>query len=189
MQFSVGDKIVHPHHGPGWITGAERRELLDGRKLYYEIEIPVQQLSVYLPRETMEDLGVRPAMSRARLPRVLARLKAEPRSLPEDFKERQEEVWEQLRTGRAMQLAEVVRDLTWHEKRDHLTKKDAEYLTQAKTRLAAEIALVSGTEVSDMEKTIEDTVTVAISAVEERERHHRDLSQITDSAGGEKRGN
>jgi CarD family transcriptional regulator len=158
----------------------ERRELLDGKKLYYEIEIPTEELFVCIPRKTMEDMGVRPAMSRARLPRVLARLREEPRNLPEDYKTRQEEVWEQLRTGRVMLLAEVVRDLAWHEERDHLTKKDTEYLTQAKSRLAAEIALVSGTEVSDMEKRIDDTLSAAISARKERERRHLKAIQATD---------
>jgi CarD family transcriptional regulator len=172
MQFSVGDKVVHPHHGPGRITGIERREFLDGEKLYYEIEIPIQDLSVYLPREAMKEIGVRPAMSRARLPRVLAALRSQPRRLPQDFKERQGKVWDKLRTGRVMQVAEVVRDLTWHEKRDHLTKKDTEHLTQGKSRLAAEMALVSGAEVPDMEKTIEETLTAAMSSTVESERRH-----------------
>lgn len=146
----------------------ERRELLDGKKLYYEIEIPMQELSVCVPKKAMDEMGLRPAMSRARFPRILDRLQDEPRSLPEDYKARQEEVWERLRTGRTMELAEVVRDLTWHEDRDHLTKKDTEYLTQAKNRLAAEIALVSGTEVSDMERTIDDTLATVILTAKEQ---------------------
>jgi CarD family transcriptional regulator len=172
MKFSVGDKVVHPHHGPGRITGVERKELLDGKKLYYEIEIPLQDLFVYLPRETMKKIGVRPAMSRARFARVLARLRSQPRRLPQDFKQRQEEVWERLRTGRVMQMAEVVRDLTWHQKRDHLTKKDAEFLTQGTRRLTAEMALVSEAEVSDMKKMIEETLAAAMSSTAEREQHH-----------------
>ena len=186
MQFSVGDRVVHPHHGPGRITGVERREFLDGKKLYYEIEIPIQDLIVYLPRGAMEEIGVRPAMSRARFPLVLARLRSKPRHLPQDFKERQEEVWERLSTGCVMQLAEVVRDLIWHQKREHLTKKDAEYLTQAKNRLAAEMALVSGVEASDMEKTIQDTLSAAISGTVERERRHQRLVQVTGLALGRK---
>ena len=179
MQFSVGDKVVHPHHGPGRITGAERREFLDGEKLYYEIEIPMQELSVFLPRETMKEIGVRPAMTRARLARVLARLRSRPRLLPQDFKERQEEVWERLKTGLAMQMAEVVRDLTWHKKRDHLTKKDSELLTQGTQRLAAEMALVSDTEVSAMEKTIDETLAAAMASRLEREQRQQRLAQVT----------
>jgi CarD family transcriptional regulator len=176
MQFSVDDKVVHPHHGPGRIAGVEQRELLDGKKLYYNIEIPTEELSVYLPREKMKEIGVRPAMSRDRLPRVLARLRSQPRHLPQAFKARQEEVWERLRTGRVMQLAEVVRDLTWHEKREHLTKKDTAFLAQGKSRLAAEMALVSGEEVSDMEKAIEDTLAAVMSTTVEREFRHERLA-------------
>jgi CarD family transcriptional regulator len=188
MQFAIGDKVVHPHHGPGRITSAERREFLDGEKLYYEIEIPLQELSVYLPREAMKEIGVRPAVSRARLPRVLARLRSEPRHLPQDFKERQEAVWERLRTGRVMQVAEVVRDLTWHEKLEHLTKKDTEHLMQGKTRLAAELSLVFGGEVSDMEKTIDDTISAAMSGTEERERRHQRPVEATGLPRSWKRG-
>lgn len=172
MQFSVGDKVVHPHHGPGRITSMERKEFLDGKKLYYKIEIPQQELSVYLPREKMAEIGVRPAMSHARLSRVLARLRSQPDGLPQDYKQRQEEVWERLRTGRVMQVAEVVRDLSWREKLEHLTKRDMDLLAQGKSRLAAEMALVSNTEVSDMEKTIADTLSAAMSKASDRERHH-----------------
>lgn len=172
MQFSVGDRVVHPNYGPGRIIGAERREFLDGKKLYYEIEIPIRDLIVYLPQGAVKELGVRPAMSRARLPRVLDRLGSKPRHLPEDYKQRQEEVWERLSTGRVMQLAEVVRDLIWHQQRDHLTKKDADYLARAERRLAAEMALASGGEASDMEKMIHETLTIAISRSVERELRH-----------------
>jgi CarD family transcriptional regulator len=188
MQFSIGDRVVHPHYGPGRIIGAEEREFLDGEKLYYEIDIPVQELIVYLPRGTMQEIGVRPAMSRARFPRVLARLKSKPRHLPKDFKKRQEEVWERLSTGRVMPLAEVVRDLLWHQEREHLTKKDGDYLAQARTRLAAEMALVSGADAADMEKMIQETLSTAISKTVERERRHQKLVQVTGLPGGKKTG-
>jgi CarD family transcriptional regulator len=166
----------------------ERKELLDGKKMYFEIEIPVQELSVYLPRRKMEDMGVRPAISRNRLPRVLDKLRSQPRILPNDYKERQAEIWEQLRTGLVMQLAEAVRDLSWHEKREHLTKKDSEYLAQGKSRLAAEMALVSGKEVSDMETRINETLAAAVSRLAERERRHQRLAEVTDLPNRAKRG-
>jgi CarD family transcriptional regulator len=172
MQFSVGDKVVHPYHGPGRITGVQRREFLDGKKLYYEIEIPIHELSVYIPRKKMKEIGVRPAMSYARFPRVLARLGSLPGSLSQDYKERQEEVWERLKTGRVMQLAEVIRDLTWRQRVDHLTKKDSDLLAEGKNRLAAEMALVSSADVSEMKKTIEDTLAAAMASHVAREQHH-----------------
>jgi CarD family transcriptional regulator len=188
MEFVVGDRVVHPHHGPGLITGAERREFFDGKKLYYELSIPAQGLSVFLTGRAMRKLGVRAAMSRATLPRVLSKLRSEPRLLPKDYKQRQEEVWERLRTGRVMQMAEVVRDLTWHEKLEHLTKKDSEFLAQGTQRLAAEMALVSGGDVADMEATIKDTLDAAISARVQRDRGGHPFDHVVRPARGWRQG-
>jgi RNA polymerase-interacting CarD/CdnL/TRCF family regulator len=90
-------------------------------------------------------------------------LRSKPRPLPEDFKERQEEMWAKLETGRVMQLARVVRDLTWHRERAYLTRKDNDYLRQGRELLAAEMALVSGDAASDASKLIEATMTAAVA--------------------------
>ena len=165
MQFSVGDKVVHPHHGPGWIASIERREILDGPKRYYAIEIPGQGLTVHLPVGSADEVGVRLAMSQSRLTRLLSMLRGKPRPLPEDYKERQEQICAQLETGQVMQLAWVVRDLTWHRERAHLTKTDSDYLKQGRNLLAAEMALVSGDTVSASRKLIEATMTAAVAGL------------------------
>jgi CarD family transcriptional regulator len=156
MQFSVGDKVVHPYHGPGQIIGVEQKELVDKAQRYYVIQIPIQELTVYVPGAKLDTVGVRPAMSRANLSTVLDILHGQPRRLPLDHKERQEEVWERLRPGRVLEVARVVRDLYWHKNREHLTKKDSDYYDQARQRLAAELALVSDMEFSDAEQLIND---------------------------------
>jgi len=165
MSFLVGDKVVHPHHGPGWIAGIEHRELLDGTKRYYVIEIPGQGLTVHIPVGKADKVGLRPAMSQSRLPQVLRMLRGRPRPLPEDFRERQEQVGAKLSTGRVMQLARVVRDLTWHRERAHLTRTDYDRLRQGSDRLAAEMALASGDNVSDASKLIRATMTAAVAGL------------------------
>jgi CarD family transcriptional regulator len=164
MQFSVGDKVVHPHHGPGSIAGIESRELMDGPKRYYVIDMPGQRLTVHIPVGKADEVGMRLAMSQSRLPRVLSMLRGRPRLLPDDYKERQEQVSAELKIGRVMQLARVVRDLTWHRKTAHLTKVDSDYLKQGRELLAAEMALVSGDTVSDASKLIEATMTAAMAS-------------------------
>jgi CarD family transcriptional regulator len=163
MPYSVGDKVVHPHHGPGWIAGIERREILDGIKRYYVIEIPGRSLTLTMPVGKADEMGMRLAMSRSRFPRVLSMLRGRPHALPEDYRQRQEQITAQLRSGQVMQWARVVRDLTWHRQRAHLTKTDSDHLKQGRDLLAAEMALVSGDTVSDTSKLIEDTVTAAVA--------------------------
>jgi len=91
-------------------------------------------------------------------------LRGKPRVLPEDYKERREQVCAELKTGRVMLLARVVRDLTWRRKIAHLTKADSDYLKQGRELLAAEMALVSGDAFSDASKLIESTVTAAMES-------------------------
>jgi CarD family transcriptional regulator len=165
MQFSVGDKVVHPRHGPGRIAGIECRELMDGPKCYYVIEITGQRLTVHIPVDKADEEGMRLAMSQSRLPRVLSILRGKPRSLPEDYGERQEQVRAELKTGQVMQLARVVRDLTWHRERAHLTRPDSAYLKQGRELLAAEMALASGGAVSDARKLIEATMAAAMASL------------------------
>lgn len=164
MRYSVGDKVVHPHHGPGWIAGIAQRELLDGTKRYYVIEVPGRGLTVHMPVRTADEAGMRPAMSQSTLPRVLSVLRGKPHPLPEDYRERQEQVCAQLKTGRVIQLARVVRDLSWHGEQAHLTKTDVDHLKQGRDLLAAEMSLVSGDAISDASKLIEATLATAVTS-------------------------
>ncbi len=162
MHYAVGDKVVHPHHGPGRIASIERREFMEEPKHYYVIEIPAQGLILHVPKRKADTIGVRPAMAQKQLRRVLEILRSRPEKLPEDYKERQEEIWEKLKTGHPFQIAEAVRDLTWHQKDSHLTKKDTDYLDRGRKLLAAEMALVSDTEVDEASKQIEATLNAAL---------------------------
>ena len=49
MEFSVGDKVVHPGHGCGQIIGLERLDLVEGFERYYVIEFPDKGLTVHVP--------------------------------------------------------------------------------------------------------------------------------------------
>jgi CarD family transcriptional regulator len=167
MEFSVGDNVVHPHHGPGRIAGVERKVLLDVEKRYYVIEMPVRALTVHVPVRKAGEAGMRPAMPRSRLLQILRTLSGSPSHLPRDYRERQEEIWDKLKTRRVMQLARVVRDLTWHRERAHLTRKDSDYLKQRQQLLAAEMALVSGSDVSESIDLIDSTLAAALAGAAE----------------------
>ena len=176
MDFSVGDKVVHPHRGPGRIIDVQRKRFLDEARQYYVLEVPSHNMTVHVPVRKAELHGIRPAMSPAKLSRVLGILRSRPSQLPQDYKERQETVWEKMRTARPTPTAEVVRDLTWRSRQAHLTKKDSELLKRGQDFLAAEMALVSDTEISEAHERIEAELDAAMTARVERERQSRPLS-------------
>jgi CarD family transcriptional regulator len=155
MQFSVGDKVVHPQYGPGQIVGAEHRELVEGLEHYYVIELLMDESTLFIPRRKMDELGVRPVMSQAKLARVLSALRAAPRRLSKDFKVRQARIREKLATARPIKVAETVRDLIGRQRRGYLTKVDKRLLKRGRDLLAAEMALVNGIDVIYAHQTID----------------------------------
>ena len=162
MQFTVGDLVVHPQYGAGEIVGAERPGSLEDFENSYIIHIAQQDLTLYVPRHRMAELGIRPVMSQAKLTQVMEALRSMPKILPDDYRERQQIVEEQLKTGSALPIAEAVRDLTWHERREHLTKKDTELLGRGRDFLVNEMALASGEEVSVIEETLDAALVIAL---------------------------
>ena len=136
---------------------------MDGTKRYYVIDVPGRGLTVHMPVGRADEIGVRMAMSEARLPWVLHVLRGRPQHLPDDYRERQRQVGDKLKTGRVIQLARVVRDLTWHSEWAHLTKTDSALLRQGRDLLAAEMALVSGDAVYDTTRLIDATVAAAVA--------------------------
>ena len=164
MQYSVGDKVVHPSFGPGRIAGVERQELADGPRSYYVINIVEKRLIVHVPVLKADEAGVRPAMSLSALPQVLTTLRRRPRRLSDDYRKRQEQIGAEMKTGLVLQLAGVVRDLTWRGTQAHLTRYDSESLKQGQALLAAEMALASGGKVSDSSKLIDATMTAAVAS-------------------------
>jgi CarD family transcriptional regulator len=164
MQFSIGDKVIHPKFGAGEITGEEHRELVQGFSHYFVIKILATQGTAYVPVDKMIELGVRPVMSEAKLALVLDTLRSVPRWLSKDFKERQKLIQETLETGFPIAIAEAIRDLTCHGQSKHLTGKDQELLRWGRGLLANEMAVVSNTQVFDAEVAISAALKVAMAS-------------------------
>lgn len=177
MQFSVGDKVVHPRRGPGRIIDVVRQEFLEEEKRYYVIDMPTSAMIVRIPVRKVEDVGLRPAMSHEKVARVLDTLHKKPRQLPADYKERQEQVRETIQAARPIPMAEVVRDLTWRERSEHLTKTDAELLRLVQDFLAGEMALATDTKVEEANERIEQAMDATMDAMAERERRKQQLTE------------
>jgi CarD family transcriptional regulator len=140
--YSVGDKVVHPGYGPGVIRDIERRQVIGEAKRYYVIDMQSGGGTLMTPVANADDVGLRPAISSTSLERLLNSLKDAPHALSEDFKERQTEVEERLKTGDVFDTAQVLLDLACHGQDHNLTKRDMQLMQRAGELVAGEVALV-----------------------------------------------
>jgi CarD family transcriptional regulator len=141
-QYAINDTIVHPTHGIGRIVDIKHEELVEGFEHFYVIEVSEKNMTIHIPMRKMEKVGIRPTMASADFPHVLDALRSKPGTLSDDYKTRQKEIRDRLRDGLPVDIAEVVRDLTWRQKQNGLTKADSDLLAKGIAMLTDEIAVI-----------------------------------------------
>jgi CarD family transcriptional regulator len=157
--FDIGDKVVHPAHGAGWVKGIKKQDLLEQYHRYYVIDLAIDQSrTLMIPVSNAEEIGLRSISQQTVLSQVWHTLCAAAKTLSGDYRKRQKRIQEKLKTGDVIRVAEVIRDLSALKREDHLTAYDTQLLERAQQFLSSEVALVEGVQVSEAERMISETV-------------------------------
>ena len=153
MAFKTGDAVVHPIRGAGVVEWVEERRWRGDCDVYYKINLLGQPgTKVMIPQDAAEQIGLRPAISRAKLKDVWGVLSDDPEKLPTDHKVRYKVLEEKLHTGDVFELAEAVRDMAWRrQEKGHLTTTGRRLYDEGVKLLAGEVAAVQGVDVVDAE--------------------------------------
>jgi CarD family transcriptional regulator len=112
---------------------------------YYVIELYANRLTMLVPVGNADTLGLRLADS-SMVDEALRVLVQDPAELPSEFKSRQKDLMDKLRSGDTRLIAEVCRDLYHRSRASQLTSTDARVLEQARNFVATELAAVRGCE-------------------------------------------
>lgn len=157
-ELRIGQKIVHPRYGAGTVihVGAGRTHEAHGR--YYVIDIPSMALTVHLPIDRLEEVQMRDLASAEKIRGALGVLGSQGAALPRDARERCNALAESMADGAVASLATVIRDLHSLQCTKALSLRESSLLTQAKRQLAGEVALVTGVEVTDAMRKIENAL-------------------------------
>lgn len=131
--FKQDQRIFHPQHGAGKLSGIQKLTIGDAERKYYEVEL-ISGERLLIPVENAEELGL------VRLADVhtdyLKALEDDPQPLAKNYKTRQANLIEKLNTGDPEQIAEVFRDLMWRKKQQSISLTDGKLLDRAKFFLA-----------------------------------------------------
>src|SRR3954454_19886710 len=146
VAFAVGSKVVYPSHGVAQIVRREKR-VVDGEKRDYLIlEVPQQgwgtsgAMTVSVPEANAENLGVRPAISRADATEVLDLLAVRDVRVPANWSRRFKNHQEKLKSGDVYQCAEVVRNLAARLREKSLSAAEQSMYAKARYILISEIS-------------------------------------------------
>ena len=145
MAFNVGETVVYPHHGAALIEAIETRTIKGVEKLYLVLKVAQGDLTVRVPAENAEFVGVRDVVDLAGLERVFAVLRMPHTEEPTNWSRRYKANLEKLASGDVIKVAEVVRDLWRRERERGLSAGEKRMLAKARQILVSELALAENT--------------------------------------------
>ena len=70
MTFKVGETVVYPHHGAARIIDIRQRKVRGEEKTYLQLEVAQGDLTILVPADSVELIGVRDVVDQAGLEKV-----------------------------------------------------------------------------------------------------------------------
>ena len=158
MGFTVGETVVYPHHGAAKIEAIETRVVKGEERLYLVLKVAQGDLTVRVPADNAEYVGVRDVVNAAGLERVFDVLRAPYTEEPTNWSRRYKANLEKLASGDVIKVSEVVRDLWRREKDRGLSAGEKRMLAKARQILVSELALAENTNEDKAEAILDEVL-------------------------------
>ena len=137
--YDVGDKVVYPHHGAGTVVKKEKRTVLGEKREYLTIQILHNDMTVNVPAENAEKVGLRKVIDEKAVDVVLKALRGGGTQMPKNWNRRFKHNRDKMKTGDILELAEVVRNLSLRDHEKGLSTGEKQMFVKAKKILASEL--------------------------------------------------
>ncbi|MBD0348668.1 MAG: CarD family transcriptional regulator [Thermoleophilia bacterium] len=142
--FDIGEKVVYPHHGAGTIVKKEKRTVLGEEREYLTIQILHNDMTVNVPTENAEKVGLRGVIDEETVAQVLKALTGNGTVMPKNWNRRFKHNREKMKTGDIFELAEVVRNLSLRDQDKGLSTGEKQMFVKAKKILVSELMYAKG---------------------------------------------
>lgn len=137
--FQVGDNVVYPHHGAGVVKSRAPRKVLGEEREYLRIRILHNDMTVHVPCDQANAVGLRRVIDEDTVRKVLGVLEGPVTDMPKNWNRRFKHNREKIKTGNIYELAEVVRNLATRENEKGLSTGEKQMFTRTKKVLASEL--------------------------------------------------
>ncbi len=158
MSFQVGETVVYPHHGAALIESIETRLIKGEEKTYLVLKIAQGDLTVRVPAENVDLVGVRDVVGKEGLEQVFSVLRQPYTEEPTNWSRRYKANLEKLASGDVIKVAEVVRDLFRRDKDRGLSAGEKRMLAKARQILISELALAEKTDEVKAESILDEVL-------------------------------
>lgn len=158
MTFKVGETVVYPHHGAARIIKIQDRKVRRETRVYLTLEVAQGDLTIMVPAENVEEIGVRDVVDQDGLEHVFEVLRTEQVEEPTNWSRRYKANQEKIASGDVLKVAEVVRDLSRRDTDRGLSAGEKRMLAKARQILVSELALAQKVEETAAEQILDEVL-------------------------------
>jgi CarD family transcriptional regulator len=115
-RYKTGQEIVYPLQGVGHVQTIEERPFRDRKILYYVVYLEVSDMTIMVPVDKADDLGIRPIVGKKEAQKALRLIAEKYEPVTADWKLRYQMNLDLLKKGSIIDIANVVRAL-YHRSR------------------------------------------------------------------------
>jgi len=157
VEFKVGQKVVYPGHGVGQIITIESKEIAGKTIAFYMVRILESDVTVMVPLNKIESVGLRSTASAEEITQVYLMLKKKEIVVEQTtWNRRYREYMEKIKTGSIFEICEVVRDLCVIRQDKILSFGEKKMLELAKGLMVKELAIAEGSDEPTVEAQVEE---------------------------------
>lgn len=156
--FDVGDRVVYPQHGAAVIERRETKEFFGERREYLVLKVAYGDLTVMVPADNTEEVGLREVINDEEVEEVFAVLRKKEARMPTNWSRRYKNHVEKLKSGDIYQVAEVVRNLSIRDKDKGLSAGEKRMLNRARQILVSELTFAIGVSEEEAEHKLTDAL-------------------------------
>src|SRR5690554_8214248 len=142
-------------HGAGVIEAIEEREVLGERQKYYIMALPIGDMKVMIPMNSVEEIGLSQVIDDEGVKRVYEILGGEETSMSSNWNRRYRANMEKIKSGDIYEVAEVVRNLTLRDQEKGLSTGERKMLENARQILLSELVLAQNVTEDQVEAMVE----------------------------------
>jgi CarD family transcriptional regulator len=138
--FQKGDTVVHPEHGAAVIQELREKEFLGEKRTYLVLRVAYGDLTLLIPVDSTEQVGLRQVVSKNEVKKVLKVLTEDESSMAANWSRRFKNNMEKLHSGDPYQVAEVLRNLAIREREKGLSAGEKRMILKARQILISELS-------------------------------------------------
>jgi CarD family transcriptional regulator len=139
--FCKGDGVVHPHHGATVVEDLVELKRFGEQRMYIKLRLP-HGLTLMVPVESTEQVGLREVVSRGEADKVFDLLREDASWMPILWGQRYKLNMAKVMSGDIYQVAEVVRNLSLRARTKPLSSAEKRMLAKAREILISELIFV-----------------------------------------------